>query len=265
MKPAVAGSPARASIEIVSGQASSGRSAPRPCDRADVVAVGRLALAGDDHGEGGEVHEGVGGEVEDERADARPRRRRRRRRACSRPGRRRSSRASASASPGRARRRCRRRSRSPPGPPAPAASRSTSGPRATSKKRRKTAKAAALVATAMKRGDRGRRALVDVGRPLVEGGDRGLEGEADRGHRDPDQDQRVAEHALVRRSRRRSRRSRSSRCRRRGRPSRRAASPSRASRRSGTSAPTRASPRGAGWWRRGCRAGSRGSRSRRRR
>ena len=30
MKPTVAGSPARASIEIVSGQASSGRSAPRP-------------------------------------------------------------------------------------------------------------------------------------------------------------------------------------------------------------------------------------------
>ncbi len=30
MKPTVAGSPARASIAIVSGQASSGRSAPRP-------------------------------------------------------------------------------------------------------------------------------------------------------------------------------------------------------------------------------------------
>ena len=30
MKPAVPGSPARASIEIVSGQASSGRSRPRP-------------------------------------------------------------------------------------------------------------------------------------------------------------------------------------------------------------------------------------------
>ena len=45
--------------------------------------------------------------------------------------------------------------------------------------------------------DRGRRPLVDVRRPLVEGGDRGLEGEADGGHRDPDQDQRVAQHPLV--------------------------------------------------------------------
>ncbi len=41
------------------------------------------------------------------------------------------------------------------------------------------------------RGDRGRGALVDVRRPLVEGRDRDLEGEADGDERDPDQDQRV--------------------------------------------------------------------------
>jgi hypothetical protein len=46
-------------------------------------------------------------------------------------------------------------------------------------------------------GDRRGRALVHVGRPLVEGGDRGLEGEADCGHADPDEDQRVAEDALL--------------------------------------------------------------------
>ncbi len=49
MKPTVAGRPARASIEIVIGQASSGRSAAEPAHGADVVAEGRLALAGDDH------------------------------------------------------------------------------------------------------------------------------------------------------------------------------------------------------------------------
>ena len=43
------------------------------------------------------------------------------------------------------------------------------------------------------RGDRRRRALVDVGRPLVERRDRGLEGEAGDGERDAGQQQRVAE------------------------------------------------------------------------
>ena len=50
---------------------------------------------------------------------------------------------------------------------------------ATSKSRRITPNAAALVATAMNAGDRRRRALVDVRRPLVERRDRGLEREAD--------------------------------------------------------------------------------------
>ena len=41
------------------------------------------------------------------------------------------------------------------------------------------------------RGDRRRSALVDVRRPLVEGGDRDLEREPGGGEPDPDQDQRV--------------------------------------------------------------------------
>ena len=70
----------------------------RARDRGDVVAERGLALAGDDHREGREVHDQVDGEVEDRRLHAELRRRRRRRRACSRPARRSSRRAGASAS-----------------------------------------------------------------------------------------------------------------------------------------------------------------------
>ena len=50
------------------------------------------------------------------------------------------------------------------------------------------------------RRDGGRRALVDVGRPLVEGGHRGLEGEADGGKRDAREQERVGDaHALAHR------------------------------------------------------------------
>ena len=49
MKPTVAGSPASASIEIVSGQASSGRSRPSPRTARMSSPKARLALAGDDH------------------------------------------------------------------------------------------------------------------------------------------------------------------------------------------------------------------------
>ncbi len=69
MKPAVAGSPASPSIAIVSGQASSGRSAAQPLHGANLIAVGGFALAGDDHGKGGQVHERVDREVEDQRVD----------------------------------------------------------------------------------------------------------------------------------------------------------------------------------------------------
>ena len=49
-------------------------------------------------------------------------------------------------------------------------------------------------------GDRRRRALVDVGRPLVEGRHRGLEGEAGERERDAGQQQRVAGDAVAPRS-----------------------------------------------------------------
>ena len=74
MKPAVAGMPASASIAIVIGQASSGRSRPRPASACDRVAERRFALARDDHRERGHVHEQVDGEVEDRRLHAELRR-----------------------------------------------------------------------------------------------------------------------------------------------------------------------------------------------
>ena len=70
MKPAVAGIPASESIAIVSGQASSGRGRAEPGDGVDVVAVGRFALARDDHRERGQVHQQVDDQVEDRRGDA---------------------------------------------------------------------------------------------------------------------------------------------------------------------------------------------------
>ena len=45
--------------------------AAEPLDRPDVVAVAGLALADDDHREGRQVHQRVGGQVEDQRVDAR--------------------------------------------------------------------------------------------------------------------------------------------------------------------------------------------------
>ena len=72
MKPAVAGMPARLSIDSVIASAMSGRLAAEPVQRADVVAERRLALAQDHDRERGDVREQVDGEVEEHRLDAEP-------------------------------------------------------------------------------------------------------------------------------------------------------------------------------------------------
>ena len=133
------------------------------------------------------------------------------------------------------------------------ASTATAGPQllcapisATSKKRRKRAERGGLRRHRHERRDRRRRALVHVRRPLVKRRHRGLEAQADDAQRDARQRQRVGRQAAAARQRAaRSRRSRSRRSRRRSSPGRTAASPSRPRRRSGTSAPTPASARGA--------------------
>ena len=70
MKPAVAGMPASASIEIVIGHASHGRWRPESRDRGDRVAQVGFPLARHDHGERGHVHEQVHGQVEHGRLHA---------------------------------------------------------------------------------------------------------------------------------------------------------------------------------------------------
>ena len=150
-------------------------------DRLDVVAERGLALARDHDRERGHVHQQVDEQVEDDALDARARSPRRRRRACSRPGRRPTRRACASASPGRSRRCCRSRSRTTASAASAASQSSSAGSSATSKKRSDDRERGRLGRDRHEGGHRSRRALVDVGRPLVERRHRGLEGEAGRG------------------------------------------------------------------------------------
>ena len=193
MKPAVAGMPGQAEHRERHrpGQQRPRRAEPR--DRGDVVAQRRLALAGDDHRERRQVHHQVDGEVEDRRLHAEPRgdddagehvaglRDRR-------PGHQALERGLAEradvADDDRDRRQHGER-RAP--------SRSLASISATSNRRSKTPKRGRLRRDGHERGDRRRRALVDVGRPLVEGRDRGLEGQADDAQRDAGQQQRIVD------------------------------------------------------------------------
>ncbi len=165
-------------------------------DRADVVAEGGLALAGDDHREGGEVHERVGGEVEDERVD--PRLGGDDQAAQHVPGLRHpgvaehplqrvlADRADV-ADHDRDRRQHRQRD-------VPVAG---LGDQRDVEEADEDGERCRLGRHRHEGGDGGRRPLIDVGCPLVEGGDRDLEGEPGRGQRDPDQHQRIPEHARL--------------------------------------------------------------------
>ena len=161
--------PASESMNSVISAASPGRRCAQAGEVLDALAVLAAVRERDDHGERAEVHEQVGQQVEEHRRAARLRCRRRSRSAGSPRARCSSRRAAASRSPGSRPSRCR------PSIVAAASTQSTSraaspsGPNAEREQRAAdAANAATFTVTAHERGHRGGRALVDVGRPLVE-------------------------------------------------------------------------------------------------